>query len=126
MGGRGRPGHEHWQSTFSELWLKRWAERHHPSFAMAHVLNPTEAKLDPMSAPDSGLALGGMTVAGHCNSKICSSVEMQADGKCTAKCEYSSYRQTIGESPVLLPFGAWLICEPGCVQLKEGSSSMRS
>ena len=45
-------GHEHWQSTFSDLWLKRWVERHHPSFAMAHVLNPTEAKLDPMSSQD--------------------------------------------------------------------------
>jgi hypothetical protein len=52
MGWEDEEGHEHWQSTFSELWLKRWVERHHPSFAMAHVLNPMEAKLDPMSSQD--------------------------------------------------------------------------
>jgi hypothetical protein len=83
-----------------------------------------QAALDA-NGPDSGLALGGMTVTGNCNSSKCSNVEIKADGKCTPACEYNSYRQTIGESPALLPFGAWLICEPGGVQSKEGSSTMR-
>ena len=48
--------HEHWQSTFSELWLKRWVERHHPWFAMAHVFNPMEVRLDPMSSQDINLS----------------------------------------------------------------------
>ena len=83
-----------------------------------------QAALDA-TGPDSGLELGGMTVTGHCNSDKCSNVEIKADGKCTPACAYNSYRQTIGESPALLPFRAWLICEPVGVQLKEGSSSLR-
>ena len=76
-----------------------------------------QAALDA-NGPDSGLALGGMTVTGNCNSSKCSNVEIKADGKCTPACEYNSYRQTIGESPALLPFGAWLICEPGWCAVK--------
>jgi len=41
--------HTKWGSSLSGLWGKRWEERHHPVFAMAHVLNPAEAMIDCMN-----------------------------------------------------------------------------